>query len=1283
MRNDREVLRLLRSRRMVWPVQLLCAIGLSLLFGCEPAWGEPPVKPAGRFLIPAYAYDRGVNIETCTSGTSSYADAEPMVGNRRHPSSIEYDIDFPVSTEYTLSIRYAAHTARPLQLFLDGKGLGLCCRTPTGGWNTSAAAWEKTCIMRVTRGRHTVKLSSDGYFPHVVALRLDTLVAFPKDWKLHRPAARKLPEPPPSPTEVKTDALRLAINDVMETFGSEFPGGQQYLRRLDDLAAKMKELPSEATAELRDVKDDLVALRREALLANPLLNFDKLLLVKRNVGSPRLGLPQNWESNSSLAKTGYDDQIAVLSAVSPDGKITTLFRPTGGQFVGDVDLHCDADRMLFSMPGASKSPESRIQNREGKRSDNVSELSTLDSRPSPRWQVFEIRADGSGLRQLTGEQPDVDSYDACYLPSGKIVFTSTACFIGVPCVTGASHVATLYVMDADGRNIRKLCFDQEHNWCPTLLNNGRVLYSRWEYTDTPHSNTRLLFHMNPDGTEQRAYYGSNSYWPNSIFYARPIPGHPTQVVGIVGGHHDNPRMGELIIFDPARGRFEADGVVQRIPGYGQKVEPIIADGLTRNSWPKFLHPYPLSEKYFLVSSKPTPQSLWGIYLVDVFDNMVLIKELPSYALLEPLPFRKTLTPPTISEKVDLDRRDAEVYIADIYAGDGLKGIPRGTVKSLRLFTYHFAYHNLSGSMGVVGMDGPWDIKRVIGTVPVCEDGSARFSIPANTPISVQPLDNQGKALQLMRSWMTAMPGETVTCTGCHDNQNTAPPAKRTLALAGPATKIKPWHGPMRGFSYAREVQPVIDRHCVGCHNGRPQPDGSEIADLRGTEKISDYRIHGAAAMGGRFSVGYAELHRFVRRPGLESDYHLLEPMEFHADTTQLVQMLTKGHHGVKLDTEAWDRLITWIDLNCPYHGTWGEDVGEPGPQRQRRRELLWLYGNVDDDPETIPRPARASIYSGPVDPIVPNPPADVASPPVDCPNWPFDAAEARRRQEATGARWQRTVDLGHGMAMQLVLIPAGEFIMGNPLGAADERPAARMRIERPFWMGTCEVTNRQYAEFDPLHDSHVESMLSACHGVHGHPLNRPEQPVVRVSWTEAMAFCRWLSQKTGRRFSLPTEAQWEYACRAGTTTPMYYGDLDTDFSRSANMADAKLSHLARDWYILDKPIENPTKYDDWIPKDSRFDDGAVLSVGPRRYQTNAWALYDMHGNVAEWTATNHKTYPYRHQDGRNTAMADGRKVIRGGSWRDRPRRCTASFRLSYPPYQRVYNVGFRVVCEAD
>ncbi|MBW2205198.1 MAG: formylglycine-generating enzyme family protein, partial [Deltaproteobacteria bacterium] len=122
------------------------------------------------------------------------------------------------------------------------------------------------------------------------------------------------------------------------------------------------------------------------------------------------------------------------------------------------------------------------------------------------------------------------------------------------------------------------------------------------------------FHMNPDGTEQMAYYGSNSYWPNSLFFARPIPDSPTRFVGIVGGHHDVPRMGELVLFDVAQGRHEADGVIQRIPGYGQPVEPVILDGLVMNSWPKFLHPYPLSDKVFITACCPTPYSHWGLYL---------------------------------------------------------------------------------------------------------------------------------------------------------------------------------------------------------------------------------------------------------------------------------------------------------------------------------------------------------------------------------------------------------------------------------------------------------------------------------------------------------------------------------------------------------------------------------------------------------------------------------------------------------------------------------------------
>jgi formylglycine-generating enzyme required for sulfatase activity len=230
-------------------------------------------------------------------------------------------------------------------------------------------------------------------------------------------------------------------------------------------------------------------------------------------------------------------------------------------------------------------------------------------------------------------------------------------------------------------------------------------------------------------------------------------------------------------------------------------------------------------------------------------------------------------------------------------------------------------------------------------------------------------------------------------------------------------------------------------------------------------------------------------------------------------------------------------------------------------------------------------------------------------------------------------------------------------------------------------MGACEVTNQQYAQFDPAHDSHVISKQAYQFGVHGFPANEPQQPVIRVSWERAMAFCKWVSAKANRQVSLPTEAQWEYACRAGSATPLHYGDLNTDFSKFANVADAKLSQFASNPYTVFEPLHNPSKYEDYVPKYSRFNDGGLVTVKAGSYKPNAWGLYDMHGNAAEWTRTAYKPYPYNAADGRDNGDGAGKKVVRGGSWRDRPAFCRSAFRLAYPAWQRVYNVSFRVVCE--
>jgi len=1086
--------------------------------------------------------------------------------------------------------------------------------------------------------------------------------------------------------DAKVQSLRLAVVDLMRTFGDRYPRGPEYLRRAAEIEADVAKTrgssgPPVDVEKLAAAVQRFESLRTQALLANPLLNFDRLLLVKRadagqKTPRPRVpgeagnfvgndtigflnGLPINFQGNGYLREIAFDNEIAVLSPVHPEGQLTTLYRPEKPVFVGDLKMHFDADRLLFSSVGSHD-----------------------------RWQIFEVGTDGKGLRQATrGEDDDVDNYDACYLPDERILFASSACFQSVPCERRCDEVANFCVMKPDGSAIRRLCFDQDHNFYPSVMADGRILYTRWEYTDIAHAFTGRLMTMNPDGTGQRAHYASGSFWPNRIFYARPVPGSPTKFVGIVTGHHGTARAGELVLFDVARGRRQAEGAVQRIPGRGKTVEAVMVDHLVDASWPKFLHPYPLSDKYFLAACRPDPRSPWGIYLVDAFDNMLLLCQEEGCVLFEPAPVRKTPRPPVIPERMDLASRDATVYLQDIYVGSGLQGVPRGTVQKLRLFTYHFNYYGTSGIEDYVGMDGPWDVRRVLGTVPVAADGSAYFTVPANTPIALQPLDAEGKAVQLMRSWFTAMPGETVSCVGCHEHANSAPPRSSTGLPSAEPLPITPWRGPVRGFSWGREVQPVLDKYCVGCHTGQPQPGGHVAMDLRRAEPSS------MPLSPFPFPPSFYELRRYVRSPGLEGP-SVIPVADYHADASPLVQMLRKGHHGVRLDDEAWDRLVTWIDMNAPAYGTWLEiptvrnrqqylqqpteffssglrpsPVDEIQHFRQRRMELLQLYGGVVEDPEAVP-----DVPSEPVSPQMPppaEPPTAIAAPA----GWPFDAAKAQRRQAAAGSPARLTVDLGAGVSMDLVRIPAGDFVLGDSAGYPDERPRSVVKIARPFWIGSCEVTNEQYQRFRPLHDSGSEPMLwLKWHPGHFVALNQPQQPVCRVSWEEASDFCVWLSLQTGKLFALPNEAQWEWACRAGSDTPWSFGAA-AEFPAFANLADSKLLDLGRKAAM--------EKVKPFFAAESS-DDGQAVSAPVGSYRPNAWGVYDMHGNVAEWTASADLPYPFRADDQRHLmAVVDPRRIVRGGSWYHRTDLSRSACRLSFQSWQRVFNVGFRVVCEVD
>jgi formylglycine-generating enzyme required for sulfatase activity len=421
---------------------------------------------------------------------------------------------------------------------------------------------------------------------------------------------------------------------------------------------------------------------------------------------------------------------------------------------------------------------------------------------------------------------------------------------------------------------------------------------------------------------------------------------------------------------------------------------------------------------------------------------------------------------------------------------------------------------------------------------------------------------------------------------------------------------------------------------------------------------------------GGFTATYLALHPFVRRPGPESDYNLLTPTDYHASTSELIQMLEKGHYDVALGEEDWDRIVTWIDLNVPDFGTWREALGDERISKghRLRQAARAAFAGIDTDPESTPKsaPARPRSAARPAHAV-----SRAKSAPAATPSSPSTPAAALKKS---------MIEPVPGLRMEFVELAAGRFVMGSVHGANDEAPVTEVVIERPFRIGRVEVSNRAFAAFDAEHDSRYIDQQHKDHTKPGYPANRPDQPVVRVTWEEARAFCAWLSERTGQRCDLPTEAQWEYACRAGAVTPFSFGALDADFAPHANLADRQIGSFAVHG-VNPQPMENPSILDDFIPRDARFNDGHMISAKVGSYRPNSWGVQDMHGNVAEWTRSLYRPYPYRDNDGRNDVQTQGRRVVRGGSWRDRPHRATTSYRLAYNQWQPVFNVGFRVVVE--
>ena len=550
-------------------------------------------------------------------------------------------------------------------------------------------------------------------------------------------------------------------------------------------------------------------------------------------------------------------------------------------------------------------------------------------------------------------------------------------------------------------------------------------------------------------------------------------------------------------------------------------------------------------------------------------------------------------------------------------------------------------------------------------MPGAKSPQRLFKVPANRPMALQPLDKDGKALALMRSWFTVMPGEVQSCVGCHEGQGMSPTSKPALASRSRPSQIKPFVAGVRGYSFIRDVQPVLDKYCAGCHDGSNQ-------------RLPNFK-RGVGGDSG-FPRSYLDLARYVRRSGPECNQNMLSPLEFNADTSELMQILKKGHKGVKLDDESMKILITWIDLNVPCYGTWSEVKGgiKYGGDKMRMKYLA-KYANRHEDQNAI-------TYDGGVQKFVrPSQPKMHAGKNLKVDGFPFDTQAAAKMIESASKGnvgfWSRLfggeplpkeleADI-NGEKIRFVLVPAGSYVMGSNTGYYDEGPAAIVKVASPFYMSRCEVSNAQYAKFDSRHNSGYQDRQWKDHVDRGYPANLPNQPVVRVSWNEAVDYCAWLSKKLGVGVGLPSQKQWEWAARAGTASDFWFGKSNFNYGNCENLADFTIRDLSVDG-VDPQPRVDDSPLNDYTPHDDFAYDGSLTAAEVGSYKPNAFGLCDMLGNVSEWTSDDYTQTLFGKK-------VEDKKTVRGGSWRDRAKRARVTFRRDYHPWQKVYNVGVRLV----
>jgi mono/diheme cytochrome c family protein len=509
------------------------------------------------------------------------------------------------------------------------------------------------------------------------------------------------------------------------------------------------------------------------------------------------------------------------------------------------------------------------------------------------YHLYEIGVDGTGLKQLT--DGDWDDLEPTYLPDGGIVFVSSRCNRWVNC--WLTPVAALCRCDGDGGNVRMLSANVEHDNTPWVLPDGRVLYMRWEYVDRSQVHYHHLWTTNPDGTEQSVFYG-NLHPGVAMLDAKPIPGTEKVVSIFSPGHGQHEHQGQVTIVDPGDGPDNQSFAK--------------AAGPDTN----FRDPYPLSENVFLVARGAE------LLLMDAEGNTHAAYQLPGEDVAQGLWCHEPrLIAPHARERViapmaNLTKATGRLLLTDVYRGRNMAGVNRGDIKKLLVLESLPKPINYTGGMDPLTYGGTFTLERVVGTVPVEPDGSAYFELPALRAFFFVALDENDDSVKRMQSFLTVQPGETTSCVGCHENRTDAvAPRTAPAALRRAPSQVTPIDGIPEVFDFPRDIQPILDRHCVTCHDydahgeGKgPHAGGVILTGDRGPIYSHSY---------------YALTLRRQFVDGRNDPKSNLPPRSIGAVASPLMAKLKGDHHGVRADPHEVGLVRYWVESGAVYPGTYG------------------------------------------------------------------------------------------------------------------------------------------------------------------------------------------------------------------------------------------------------------------------------------------------------------------------------------------------------------------------